>query len=51
MRYYRVMTKQRDEDVLETVRTSKRAALQDVSLLHDICGKRAWIQEIDDEGR
>jgi len=44
MRYF-VMTKRGDEDFVEAIRTSKKAAEQDVRLLKDICGRSARIDE------
>jgi hypothetical protein len=34
-------------DVLETRRTDKAAALEDVNMLRTVCHRRAWIQEIE----
>jgi len=44
MRYY-VTSKRDDEDFVESIRTDKKAAEQDVKLLKDICGRTAKIIE------
>jgi len=44
LRYY-VLSKRNDEDFVESIRTSKKAADQDVLLLKDICGRHAWVTE------
>jgi len=48
MKYY-VMTKrvkgEQTFNVVETIRTDKNAAENDVSIFKDICRKHAWIEE------
>ncbi len=44
MKIYQVWSKRRDEEeILETSRTSLRAAEDDVKLLKDICYKNAYV--------
>ena len=40
-----VMSKRDDEDFVESIRTHKKAAEEDVQLLKDICRRHAWISE------
>lgn len=47
---YLVMTRQTDADgesidICESRRTDKKAAEEDVSLLQDLCHRKAWIVE------
>ncbi len=47
MRYY-VMSHNRidgEEDVVEAIRTRKKAALEDVHLFKDIVNRHTWIEE------
>ena len=46
---YEVVTKTRDdEEFVEVVRTDKRAAEDDVSLLKSICRKKSFMREVPD---
>jgi hypothetical protein len=45
MTKYYVMTKPKKTEIIETIRTSKKAAEDDVRILKDICRKHAWIVE------
>ncbi len=52
MKKYRVLTKYTDEndktvEVVETTRTARKAAEDDVRQLADVAHKKAWIVEVD----
>lgn len=48
MTRYHVITKRGDEEVTEVMRTSKKAAYQDVELFRDILHVHAWVVEVEE---
>lgn len=53
MTKYYVYSKQYNKDtdeydnVVETTRTDKQAALSDLSILREVCGKKAYMEEVE----
>ena len=45
--FYMVLSKQGDAEIIETIRTDKKAAQEDVGLLGDIVRRHAWIIELE----
>jgi hypothetical protein len=45
--FYLVISKRDDEDFVETIRTEKKSAEQDVSLLREIVRRAARIEEVE----
>ena len=44
-KYYVVLSNRDGEDTIETIRTSKKAAEEDVRLFSDIVRRHTWIRE------
>ena len=44
---YLVLSKRGDDEFVETIRTSKRAAQEDVAIFKDIIRRATWIREVE----
>ncbi len=46
-RRYAVMSKRGGDDYVETLRTDKKAAEEDVKIFKDCCRRFTWVEELD----